>query len=265
VRRRSLFAALVAGGTVGLAGCTLGGGGTVGKGDVVELDAGRVTLGALDVQSSFVDDTAAPPTVHGERGVGYVVLACDCREYGAPANDLPFAVELAGERVADAADALVSGAGDGRPRIAFPVPAGDALDSRRSTESGNASDSWAVVVTDAEGRERRYGFDDGLRRQLSAPPAWRVTVDPPDAMPDAGTTRAWATASNTGDVPGRLAAVLAHDAAEDLYWRHEFDVDANGESTFGYRFACLCGDRDELALTLDWGRDSWRGTVPVDT
>jgi len=265
VRRRTLLAAVGAGASVGLAGCTLGGGGTVGKGDVVELDAGRVTLGALDVQSSFVEDTVAPPAVHGDAGVGYVVLQCDCREYEAPASDLPFAVELGEDRVAGAAGALVSGAGDGRPRIAFPVPAGDALDSRRSTASENASDSWAVVLTDVEGRERRYGFDDALRRRLSTPPAWRVSVDPPDAMPDAGTERAWATAVNTGDVSGRLAALLAHDAAEDRYWRHEFGVDADGESTFGYRFACLCGDRDELALTLDWGRDSWTGTVPVES
>ncbi len=264
VRRRTLLAAVGGGGTVGLAGCTLLGGGPVGEGDVLELDAGRVTLGALRFQSSFLDDTTAPPAVHGDAGVGYVVLECDCREYDHAPRDLPFAVELAGDRVNDAAGALVAGTGNGRPLIAFPVPAGDALASRDTAGSDDAADAWAVVVTDETGRERRYAFDDALRRRLATPPTWRVTVDAPDAVPQAGTERAWVTAANTGDVPGRLAAILTHEAAPENYWSHDFVVDAASESTFGFRFACLCEDRDDLAITLDWGRDTWTGTIPVE-
>lgn len=269
MRRRTLLAAAGAGASVGLAGCSRFGGGPVGEGDVVELDAGQVTLGALGFQSSFVDDTTAPPTVHGDAGVGYVVLACDCREYDRSARDLPFGVELAGDRVADAAGALVAGAGDGRPRIAFPVPVGDALASRaapgsETADSDEDADAWAVVVTDADDRERRYRFDDALARRLATPPTWRVTVDPPETVPEAGTARAWATAANTGSVPGRLAAILTHGAAPENYWTHAFAAAAGTESTFGYRFACLCGDREELQVTLAWGRDRWTGTIPVE-
>jgi hypothetical protein len=265
VRRRTFLATVAASGAGGLAGCTLGADRTVEAGDTVELDAGRVTLGALAFQSSVVDDTTSPPTVHGDGGTGYVALQCDCREYDGAVTDLPFRVALGADRVADAASAHVAGAGDGQPRIAFPVPAGDALDARRTTGTDDVAASWAVVLTDVDGRERRYRFDDALRRRLRSPPDWRVAVDPPDAMPETGTARAWATATNAGDTDGRLAALLTHDEADELYWTHAFDVPAGTESTFGYRFACLCGDRDELAITVDWGRDRWTGTISVES
>lgn len=268
MRRRSLLATIGTTTTAGLAGCAvLGRDATVDDGDTVALDAGDVTLDRLDVQSSFVDDTSAPATAHGDAGTAYVVLACDLRAYDASIADLPIAVERDETRHATTADALVFGAGDGQPRIGFPVPAGDALDSQRTTTTANAAaaaSDWAVVLTDAEDRERRYPLDAALVNQLASPPDWRVAVDPPDAVPEAGTARAWATATNTGDTPGRLAAVLTHDAADELYWTHEFDASAGEDATFGFRFGCLCGDRDELAVTIDWGRDTWTGTVPVD-
>ncbi|MFC6951299.1 hypothetical protein [Halorubellus litoreus] len=269
MRRRALLATVGSTVPASLAGCALlGPEREVGAGDVVELDAGEVTLGELSVQSSFVDDTTAPAAVHGDAGTAYVVLDCDLRAYNAPIEDLPLAVERGADRLAGAAGALASGAGDGQPRIAFPVPAGDALDgfdAPSTTTGGDSGSAWRVVLTDADDRERRYPLDRALQRRLRSPPAWRVAVDPPDAVPEAGTARAWATATNAGDTPGRLAALLTHDAATDLYWTHEFDADVGGESTFGFRFGCLCGDRDELELTLDWGQDAWTGTVPVET
>lgn len=264
MRRRTLLATLGATAVAGAAGCSGGLDDAVDEGSVLEFDAGQVTVGPLGVQSSFVADATTPATVHGAAGRSYVVFDCDVREYDAPIEDLPFAVVRGDQHVSDAADALVAGAGDGQPRIAFPVPSGNALETTASADGGDAAGDWAVVATNAYDRERRYPLEDALVRRLGAPAAWRVGVEPPDAMPATGTARAWATASNAGDAPGRLAALLTHDAADELYWTHAFDVDAGGESTFGFRFGCLCGDRDELAVTLDWGRDEWTGTVPVE-
>jgi hypothetical protein len=265
VRRRTLLSTVGATTAVGLAGCTLlGPDREVGDGDTVALDAGEVTLGGLSVQSSFVDDTDAPASIHGDAGTAYVVLDCDLRAYDARATDLPVAVRRGPNRLAGASGALVSGAGDDQPRIAFPVPVGDELSAQSTTTGGESGRGWRLVLTDADGHERRYPIDDALRRRLRSPPDWRVAVDPPDAVPEAGTARAWTTATNAGDTPGRLAALLRHESAPELYWTHTFDADAGDDATFGYRFACLCTDRDELDITLDWGHDDWTGVVAVD-
>lgn len=251
MRRRALLTTLAATGSVALAGCSILDDDALDEGDTVELPDGRVTVGHLGFQSSFVDDTTAPATVHAEADSGYVVLECDCRDYDAPVAELPFGVDVNGESVVG--DTLVSGAGDGRPRLAFPVPTGDPVDS------------GAIVVENAYDRERRYPFDQRLREQFATPPRWRVDVDPPDAVHSTGEARAWVTATNTGDTPGRLDALLTHDAADELYWTHDFDAPPGGTETFGYHFQCLCSDREELTVTLDWGFDDWTTTVPVES
>lgn len=251
MRRRALLTTLLSTGSVALAGCNSLGDDALDDGDTVELPEGRVTVGYLGFRSSFVDDTTAPATVHGEPDRGYVTLACDCRDYDAPIDDLPFGVDVNGESVVG--DTLVFGAGDGRPTLGLPVPTGDSVESA------------AVVVENAYDRERRYPFPQRVRDRLATPATWRVDVDPPERVPSTGDARAWVTATNTGDAPGRLDALLTHDAADELYWTHDFDAPSNGTETFGYRFQCLCSDRDELTVTLDWGFDDWTGTVPVES
>jgi hypothetical protein len=254
MRRRALLASIGPGVAAGLAGCAvLGSDDTVGDGDVVDLAAGAVTLGHMGFQSSFVDDTTAPATAHATEDGGYVTLDCDIRGYDAPVDDLPVHVEFDDERVSGSSGFRVSGAGDGIPRLGLPVPTGDVV------ESG------AVVLETAGGNERRYPLDDRIRQQLATPPGWRVDVDAPDTFAAPGSARAWVTATNTGDTQGRLGAVLTHDDADELYWSHEFEATPTDDDTFGFRFSCLCTDRDELAVTIDWGVDAWTGTVVVES
>ncbi|WP_227134844.1 hypothetical protein [Halorubellus salinus] len=253
MRRRSLLATVGSTAAVGLAGCTLlDPDREVDDGDTVALDAGDVTLGWLGVQSSFVDDTSAPATAYGAADAAFVVLDCDLRAYDAPVDDLPIAVELDRGGVRRVSDPRISGLGDDRPRLGFRVPTGEPL------ESG------AVVLEDAEGRERRYPFPERVREPLATPASWRVDVDAPDTIAAPGSARAWTTATNTGDTAGRLAAVLTHDAADDLYWTHTYDAPGTGDETYGYRLHCLCGDAEELTITLDWGVDEWTGVVSVE-
>ncbi|NHN42618.1 hypothetical protein G9C85_13405 [Halorubellus sp. JP-L1] len=267
MRRRSLLASLSTTAVASVAGCSvLGDEGTVGDGDAVELDAGRVTLGALGVRSSFVDDTGDRATVYGSPDAAFVVLECDCRAYDGALDDLPFAVAFDGERVdgehigdervgGDGVDGgseyRLQGAGDDVPELAFPVPAGEQLES-------------GALVVDAPDREYRYPFGDATRSRLSNPPTWRVDVDWPDAVPAERRARAWTTARALGDEPGALDVLLTHDDAPGLYWTHTYRVDPGGEETFGLAFQCLCTDRDELPVTIDWGLDDVTRTVPVD-
>lgn len=248
--RRALLAALATTGSVTLAGCGGLDDETLDDGDAIELPEGRVTVGHLGSQSSFVDDTTAPPRVHGDREAAYVVLDCDCRDYDAPVTDLPIGVEVNGESVVG--DVLVSGAGDGEPRLAFPVPTGVSVDS------------GAVVFENAYGNERRYPFPKQLRDRIENPPTWRVTVDAPDRVDPGQRARAWTTARTADGTPGRLDALLTHDAATDLHWTNTFDITSDDDATYGFAFTCLCTDRDELTATLDWGLDTEQFTVPVE-
>lgn len=221
----------------------------VGLGDTVTVEGVDLELGALSLQSSFVEhlwpswDAEAP-----NEGL-YAVLPVQASAEAMPLyDDPPLQAVVDGDRWRDGGPTVAAMDDEAPVRFAIPVP------------TGSDVDDVTIAIEDA-GRTRHFPLRDHLLSTLQDPPSFAVTPNVPDTAPADDPVTFSVTVENTGASRGTLALAVTHDNIYDNYWTRTISVDPGTERTASFEPSVAVPGDDGIEISLDWGLDRMVKTV----
>ncbi|MFC6951297.1 hypothetical protein [Halorubellus litoreus] len=226
----------------------------VGEDDEVDLGSVTVELGALDLQSSFVEYGWPVWDAHGH--ADHLMVVLDVRVLDASTDratelfsDPPVRARVDDDAVTDGGYARLE---DNQPEeFAVAVPTGD-------------HDTASVVLDTANGTAR-YPLDDAHLATLRDPPKLDVTPHVPDTV-TGGPLRYELEVHNNGGSPATLVATSTHNAIHDKWWTRGDTITPGNTETIPFEpYAPTDGDSYELELTLDWGLNSLTRTISIES